>query len=417
MNRIVIPEIEFRYVGIRDAVDFLIKTARTNDPERKGVNIILLPSAEASFTNEIKTIQPHSITFSARNMTLRNALKFATTLTGLKCIVKGSEVMVMAQDEPEGELITRVYSITPQFIERIPVYGSDTSTNENASAPANLKEYFAGLDVGWPRGSFITYNSSCGKVFVRNTADNLHAFEIALRELNVVEFQVQVTAQFIQLDSTNVIQASAGAKVDDILMKCTNGHGRLLAAPTVTTRSGSETTIKSVTEVIYPTEFQCGGDGYTSETDNTNDVDDAGEPEVENALGVVPASFATRETGVILTILPEAFRSNDEVALTLKSSLVDPPTWKDYGHDMPMGMGESSYVPMEQPFFHVYACESQMTVRDGGSVLAFGGIPSSDGKGFIYCVITVRLVDTDGKPIRGEEKPYQPESIRLSTVR
>lgn len=387
MKRIIIPEIEFRKSSIRDVVDFLIKAALTNDPDKKGVNIILLGSAEAGCTNTEEFI--NDVTLSARYISLYNALKIATSVTGLKCRIKDSAVVVMDRNDPGGEpIIMRMYPVEPAF-------GDGTKYNCSPSDNVNLKSQFEMMGVSFPRGSSINYNPGIGKVIVANTAENLQKVENLLNELNVIPMQVQITAQFVRLESTNIPHVSLGGSGNDaILGLCTNGTARLIAAPTVIMSSGESSVVKGVTEVVYPTQYE-----YNSGVDDTNRTQ-----KFEGAA--LPSDFSLREVGVIMEVTPEISPTSDSVRLSLNVNNIEDPVWKDFGSNLKTGDGRK-HVPVEQPSFHCNSFLSKLTVKDGHSVLAFGGVPTRDGTAFVYCVITVRIVGTDGKPIKVDEKPFQ----------
>ncbi len=91
MQAIVIPEIVFRQASIQDVVAFLVKAGiesdtTTSDPKLKGVNIIL---------NLKGAGRVPEITFTAREITLFNALKVITQVSGLKYYVDGNAVMIV----------------------------------------------------------------------------------------------------------------------------------------------------------------------------------------------------------------------------------------------------------------------------------------------------------------------------------
>jgi hypothetical protein len=94
MGRIIIPEIEFRQANIHDVVDFLVKASiagdtATTDPRIKGVNIILNLRGFAGVPQ---------ITFTAREVTLLQAIKAITQVSGLRYYVEGNAVMVVPRE-------------------------------------------------------------------------------------------------------------------------------------------------------------------------------------------------------------------------------------------------------------------------------------------------------------------------------
>jgi hypothetical protein len=111
LKSIVIPEASFRQADIRDVVQFLALAARDNDPEHKGVNIVLNLGAKAE--------NPPLVTFDVRGLSLHEILKIVTQVAGLKCRIEGSVAMVVPANAPDGEIVVRMYPVKPNAVEQI----------------------------------------------------------------------------------------------------------------------------------------------------------------------------------------------------------------------------------------------------------------------------------------------------------
>ena len=256
MKNIVIDEIEFRQANMHDVVEFLNKQARasdktTDDETKKGLNIILslnpgatgggsTPDAKASGKSGDKADDLFGapaegadksagssgvpeVTFSARYITLYNALKIICNVTALRWKVEGGVVMIVPADSIDGTIEMRMYPVEPTFIERVKMASSEMPTitrvgsrekealdnkeGVGSEVPTDLKAYFENMGVKFPKGSSITYNSAIGKVIVANTADNLASFERLLQELNVVPQQVEIEARFVEVNETDLYEA------------------------------------------------------------------------------------------------------------------------------------------------------------------------------------------------------------------
>ena len=395
MQRIVLPEVEFKQANIQDVAAFLTKASRENDPEKQGVNIIVIPFSVATNAADTKPLLTN-VTLSARSIRLYALIKLVRQITSFKVCVDDTGVRFMAPDEPESEILCRRYRVYPQYIEMCTfVRTADDQTNETQGTSDRMKGAFAEMGMTWPRGSSIDYNRAMGMVIVANTAANLALFERLLVDLHVAPQQVEIEAQFVRFEQTNLVHLATGPTAAKTLMGLwANGCGRLLAAPRVVTRSGSEASIRGVTEVIYPTTY-----GLNS-SENTNAATNA----IVSAL-TVPCDFQTREAGIIFTVLPEMSPDGSLINVTMTPSLVDLPTWRDYGCDIPMGVAGTRHVPMEQPYFHTFTVNTQVSVVDGATVLVSGGAPTQDGKGSVYCFLTVRTIGIDGEPVRKPEQP------------
>lgn len=245
MKKIIIDEVEFRQANMHDVVDFLNKRSRdcdksTEDESKKGVNIILnlnpggvaAPAAAPKPADDPfgapdagkaggATGAPE-VTFSARYITLYNALKIITSVSGLKWRVDGDVVMIVPFDWDPATIEMRMYPVEPTFIERVkltssamPVSPTTVGGREKVgleaggieSAVGDLKASFEGMGMTFPKGSSITYNPGIGKVIVANTGDNLLIFEKLLGELNVVPMQVEIEAKFVEVNETDLYEA------------------------------------------------------------------------------------------------------------------------------------------------------------------------------------------------------------------
>lgn len=234
MKAIKIPEIDFRQANINDVITFLQQQSVECDDiskgeEEKGVNIILNLAAGAVAAQAPTPADPFAaaagtgaptggeevplITFSARYITLYEALKIVTEVAGLKFTVSGSVVMVMHRDAPERELLTRMYDVLPSVGDKIDIVspafarggGSGRSDfigldpNATSTTRGDWKEFFGNLGVGWPTGSSIKHIPEIGKIIVKNTPDNLTTFESVLSVLNVVPYQIEIESRFVEV--------------------------------------------------------------------------------------------------------------------------------------------------------------------------------------------------------------------------
>lgn len=393
MQRIVLPEVEFRQTSIQDVIAFLGKASREQDPAKQGVNLILVPSVGGAPAPDARPVFTN-VNLSARNVSLYSLIKTVRQVTGFKVCVDGAGVRFMLPDEPESEILHRQFRVEPTYIERIGEGG--TNATSEASCLPDLKRYFGLMGVQWPRGSSIVYNSGVGLLLVANTAANLALLDGMLCEMRCLPRQIEIEAQLVRFETTNLAHLARGHMEDRTLFELwSNGCGRVVAAPRVATRSGAEATVRGVTEVIYPTTFDTNTVGCLA----TNGVTE---------MAVMPSDLATREVGAVLTVLPEVSPDGELVNLTLTPQFVDPPVWKDLS-EIPTGGWHTRYVPAAQPYFHVASFNTQLSLADGATAVAGGGVPTGDGQGLVYCFVTVRLLGVDGERLR---KPDAPQPVR-----
>ena len=85
LGAITIPQIAFDETPIRNAVDYLIAEGRKADPKHQGVNFVLALSPD-----QLKT----TVTLDLRNVTLAQALKFLTQVTGVDAQAENNAVVL-----------------------------------------------------------------------------------------------------------------------------------------------------------------------------------------------------------------------------------------------------------------------------------------------------------------------------------
>ena len=204
----------------------------------------------------------------------------------------------------------------------------------------------------------------------------------------------------------------------------------IVAVPSVTTRSGQQSSIEIIREFIYPTEYE--------------------PPELPNSVGTnsegifpvtpaTPTAFEMRKVGVILEVLPTASKDKRFVDINLKPDLTDFDGFINYGSPIRSGGaiagGAGLFGQVEpqvvtnneilMPVFSKMATETALTVADGTTMVIgglleertenfedkvpiLGDIPlvgrlfqtkgtSSVSKAIIF-LVKVRVVDAAGRP-------------------
>ncbi|MCX7590627.1 MAG: hypothetical protein N2255_03260 [Kiritimatiellae bacterium] len=141
LQEIVIPELECKQADIRVVLRLLADLSRELDPEKRGVNIVCgvgcAVAREASQGDPrggLPDIQPDLplATFSARHISLGDALKIVCQLGGLKYRIEGSVVLVLPRNAPDGPIIVRWYNVLPVIEEKI-----EALTRERLRGPLN----------------------------------------------------------------------------------------------------------------------------------------------------------------------------------------------------------------------------------------------------------------------------------------
>ncbi|MEI6150490.1 MAG: von Willebrand factor type A domain-containing protein, partial [bacterium] len=116
LEKTIIPQIEFRQANIHDVVEFLAKAgvegdSRTLDKVKKSPNIVLNLDKDAEKAGEIADLfeakktdeaSPAEITFTARYISMLDALKIVTQVAGLKYRIVDGTVMIEPADATEA---------------------------------------------------------------------------------------------------------------------------------------------------------------------------------------------------------------------------------------------------------------------------------------------------------------------------
>jgi hypothetical protein len=386
MRSIIVPEIDFRNAEIRGVVNFLANKSVEFDTvskkgERKGVDIVLKLGTDGSGDVPL-------ITFTARYISVFDALNLVTELSGLKWRRRSDIVMVVRQDEPDFDMIHRSFSVLPAITDRINSFKPGFGQGE----VIDLQQFFASFGVQWLRGAYMRYVPQIGKIFVANTPENMEQFEEILTVFNVMPCQIETEVQFVEFSSADVAAVSADGlvNVESLAGLRRAGKAELLAAPKVVTKSGQQATVKGVTEIIYPTDF----DATQSSGTNTNVV--------VMAVGSVvePSCFQTREAGAMFEVMPEISPAGNMINITMTPQIVFEPEWKDYGGKFVDANGREQTARMEQPFFHVCTASSEIAVKNGETVLLGGGMPSKNKGKIVYAFAAARIIGIDELPMK-----------------
>ena len=407
MRDIVIPETTFRPPAtIIDAVRFFkeasIKYDKPGVPEeQRGLSFILkLPSyvsapAEGGGTYADPFAAPTPVSsdgtpvipaLSARFINLYDALKLVCDVTGMRFRIRDGIVWIEPLADPDGELITRFYPVLSSLCDGIRVAGS-SRMNDDSRCRWDWKAFFASMGVNWPEGASVSYVSSIGLLRATNTQENLDVLEQVLEDLSIGPVMIEVEMQIHAFRAEDIEPLSLSGDVSVEALKALRQSGRTkpVASATVTTKSGQESIMKSVREVLYPAELEGGqrGSGSTS----------------GNGVGaLVPSKFEMREVGMILQVVPEiSAADHSQINVMLNPRWVTLDRWETYPADLASGWAHKT-LSFRQPVFGMTSFQTQACVKDGGTVL-LGSCSTPDGKWVHVGFLTVKRVDVQAGPL------------------
>ena len=244
MKEMILPTISFKPPAtIIDAVEFFRGASKDYDRpeipiERRGFNFVLKTPQGAikqqstdegaddfSASNSDDAADatasglPPIPTINAGNISFYEALKLVCDSVDYKFIVRGPVVMVMQKDMSTAELLSRKYDVLDAFLERMSSASEDIKEmksagfggggNKNSSDGEENKErdwkaFFEQMGVKWPEGSSIMYIKTLGKLYVRNTRENLAEFEKVLEEMGSQPKLIEIETRFVEVEQEDL---------------------------------------------------------------------------------------------------------------------------------------------------------------------------------------------------------------------
>jgi len=285
----------------------------------------------------------------------------------------------------DNKLVTRIFDVLSTLNDRISSAAdelNDSKTNNTFMTTADLaenqdwKSFFAEMGVAWPEGSSLEYIPQSGKLIVKNTQLQIHTFKQIMSDGIDEARLIHIKTEFVEYGIDDIDKlANQGKITQESLRKLwENGKGKLLCTPVVLTKSGQEAIVRGVTEYSYPTEFE-----IKTALTPSGSVDVA-----------EPQDFEMREVGNILQVVPEISAEGNFINLLLNPQLIETPEWKQYGNGRNLNM--------QQPFFHAYSVSTQISVKNGETVLLGGGMNSKTGDKIVYIFVKAEIVDAKGEP-------------------
>ena len=234
LQKLVIPQIEFKQANIADVLEFLSKASVEADTEEKsGVNIVLklaaamttpdaaapppAPDAAAATPATPTAVAPGTppITLTLRRVNLLDAIKYITDIAGLSYRVDKNVVFVTPRGVDPSLLVTRMYPVSPALISAI----SEKASAAPAAAPgaggavapgagsadtttpkSDLSTFFTAAGVPFEQGTSVTYNGAISKLIVSHTPEYQEKIESMLAELDVAAKQVEIEARFVDVN-------------------------------------------------------------------------------------------------------------------------------------------------------------------------------------------------------------------------
>ena len=246
MKEMRLPTISFKPPAtIIDAVEFFRTASKDYDRpdlpiEKRGFNFVLktpqgaIKQQAAADNDEADGFSadaeedpsapsnglPPIPTIAASDISFYDALKLVCDSVEYKFIVRGPIVMVMHKDMSTAELLSRKYDVLDAFLDRMSSASSDikemrqagfgggnnrrNDDNGEENQEKDWKAFFEQLGVKWPEGSSIMYIKTLGKLYVRNTRENLAEFEKVLDEMGSQPKLIEIETRFVEVSQEDL---------------------------------------------------------------------------------------------------------------------------------------------------------------------------------------------------------------------
>ncbi|MEA3347246.1 MAG: hypothetical protein U9Q21_04065, partial [Candidatus Auribacterota bacterium] len=414
----VIPSIKLKDANLKYVVKHLSGLS--------GINILLDPAA--------REIADQNITISLTDIPLLEAIKYIVRAKGLAYRIDDYAVVITTSERLfDEEMETRYYQLASGvtsgsvFSTSFAETAGETTTLGTAAAfesTTTIQDVLEESGVPFPEGSKIFLDKRTGILIVRNTPSNLSVIEEVLQKLDVVPYQIEIEARFVELtestykelgiewmltDRLKIFKAD-NHSLDinprpDISSLGTSGYGQYGAytgkegithgvrflEDTVGEPRGN---ILRLSAVLGVAEFSAilhaldqKGDSnvlsapkvttvnnsqaqikvvyeliYPTEFDITPpSTNDDGD--VITPAVVVPGSFETREIGVLLSVVPTVGADKKTITLAIIPEVSSLSGWQNYG---------TTDLPANQPQFETRNLSTSVVINDGDTVVMGG---------------------------------------------
>ena len=155
---------------------------------------------------------------SAIKISFADALKLVCEAVDYKYVIKGPMIMIMDKRDSADEMISRDFPVLPNFEERVQQAseevqdlakgkgfgGGGGDDSERAAKEMSLKTFFSFMDVDWPDGSSIAYVKTLGRLYVKNTQENIALIQNALNDINASTTLIEIETRFVEVSQDDL---------------------------------------------------------------------------------------------------------------------------------------------------------------------------------------------------------------------
>jgi general secretion pathway protein D len=216
--------LDFTNATIEEATNFLSIESKRLDPDHKGVNFIIEPSAST-------TAKP--VTLTLNNVPLGEALRYVCQLANTKFKVQDYAISIVPFTANTDDLISRTFIVQPNFVAAPATTGTIessttalTETRPIAPAPGTdtappsddtgdtVKQALTAKGVKFPPGASAVYTPSTGQLTVVDTADQMELLEELVNAGQAPTLMVRIATKFVEINQTDLNDLTVNTSVN-----------------------------------------------------------------------------------------------------------------------------------------------------------------------------------------------------------
>jgi general secretion pathway protein D len=186
-----LPAISFQDTPLQTAATELSTLCRTLDPDGKGVNLVVLGTAESSLP---------PITFTGTDLSALEALEILTQIAGARFEIGPNRVVLCPADyEPPQPMVTTEFDLLPSV-------GAKLAAGAAGDGPLDVRGFFG--TVPFPPGAAAQYNPAFRVLLVRNAPQHIATVAALLEHYR--RKAIEERSQQVEIE-TKFIEVSQGA--------------------------------------------------------------------------------------------------------------------------------------------------------------------------------------------------------------
>jgi general secretion pathway protein D len=222
LDRLILPSLDFEGTNIQEALDYLRAQSVKldtfeDDPTRKGVNFVLDlgPADSEAATGVMAT----PINLQLKNVPMSQALRYIGEITRTTYSPQQFAVVVHPVGMASAELITRTYSVPPDFLSsggtaaggegELDPFAEDRAGEGLLARKMDAITVLKNLGVSFPEGSTAVFNAGNSTLRVTNTIANHSLVEQAVEQAqNTQPTMVMVEVRMIKTQERRLRELS-----------------------------------------------------------------------------------------------------------------------------------------------------------------------------------------------------------------